>query len=246
MIYNLKKILYKFIFLFSIVFSIINVFPSLCYSEEDNKKCIYLTFDDGPGGKTTAETLDILKRENVPATFFLIGEQIKGQEELINRMLSDGHSIGLHSMTHDRNKLYCNNECFLKEMLDTQALIKEVTGETTNIMRFPFGCNNEKYHLKKELIELLHKNNLKIYDWNVDSTDGAHPASPPSTFIKNSKSNKNNIILLMHCGYQNKNSPKALPEVIKYYKDQGYEFKKITPDTNEEFHFINKKGLSHN
>lgn len=85
---------------------------------------------------------------------------------------------------------------------------------------------------------MLHENNLKIYDWNVDSTDGANHTASPSTYIKHAKSDKNNIILLMHCGYMNKNSAKALPEVIKYYKDKGYTFKAISSDTDEMFHFM--------
>jgi len=209
-------------------------------ASEDKEKTIHITFDDGPGGKITEEVLDILKNENVPATFFLIGSQIKGQEKLLIRMRDEGHSLGLHSMSHNKSKLYSSNETFLKEMLDAQALIKETTGVTTNILRFPFGCNNNSYHLKHELVDLLHDNNLRIFDWNVDSTDGANPKADPSTFIKKSKSDKDNIVLLMHCGYLNKNSAKALPEIIKYYKEQGYKFKSIEDDTQEEFHFIKK------
>lgn len=86
----------------------------------EEEKVIYITFDDGPGGKVTTEVLDILKREEVPATFFLIGDQIKGQEKLIKRMVDEGHSIGLHSMSHSKSKLYSSDKEFLKEMLECQ------------------------------------------------------------------------------------------------------------------------------
>ena len=86
------------------------------YTEEQNKKTVYLTFDDGPGGKVTISVLDILQEEKVPATFFIIGNQICGQENTILRMKNEGHAIGLHSFSHDRNILYRSNEDFINEM----------------------------------------------------------------------------------------------------------------------------------
>lgn len=218
---------------------LINILDITTYCMDD-EKVIYLTFDDGPGGKVTTDILDILKKEEVPATFFVIGNQIKGQEEVILRMKNEAHSIGLHSMSHNKNNLYSSNERFLKEMLDTQTLIQEITGETSCILRFPFGCNNNSYSLKPELVELLHTNNLKIYNWNTDSTDGANHAANPSTYIRKSNSNETDIILLMHCGYLNRNSVKALPEIIKIYKDKGYVFKVITDSTKELYTYRKK------
>ncbi|MDS0524169.1 polysaccharide deacetylase [Clostridium sp. SHJSY1] len=210
------------------------------FSDESNSKTIYLTFDDGPAKKITEETLDILKKEDVPATFFIIGDQIKGQEKLLMRMKDEGHSVGLHSMSHDRCKLYSGNNNFLKEMLEERDSIKEVIGIDCNILRFPFGCNNRTFHLTPDLVDIIHKNNLKIYDWNVDTTDGANVGASPYKYVKNAKSNKETVFLLMHCGYINKTSPKALPEIIKYYKDKGYKFKAITDETDEIFHYISK------
>ncbi len=232
----LKKLCILFIPLFMFFEIPINAFADEC-----GEKSIYLTFDDGPADKVTISILDTLKKENVHATFFLIGNQIKDQEDILIRMKEEGHSLGLHSMTHEKCKLYSSNDGFLKEMLEVQNCIKEATGYTSCILRFPFGCNNNSYKLKPELIELLHKNNFKIYDWNVDSGDGANPHSSPSTLIKKSQSNKENIFLLMHCGYQSKTTAEALPGIIKYYKDQGYTFKVIDSDTPEVFHYINQK-----
>lgn len=222
----------------ALIFFSFNLTYTKALDSDKEEKIIYITFDDGPGGKVTREILDILKENNVPSTFFLIGNQIKGQETILKRMKDEGHSIGLHSMTHNRNKLYSSNDNFLKEMLDSQNAIKEAIGEAPTILRFPFGCNNNSYKLKSSLVDLLHQNNLKIFDWNVDSTDGANHTAPASTFIKKSKSDKSTIILLMHCGFQNKNSAKALPEIIKYYKDNGYTFKAITEDTQEIFRYL--------
>lgn len=235
----MKKLTYYLFIIFPAIFLALNFFPITAYAEE-SEKVIYITFDDGPAGKVTKEVLDILKKENVPATFFVIGSQIKGQEELMKRINDEGHSIGLHSMTHNRSKLYSSNENFLKEMLACQKTIYDACGVNSSVLRFPFGCNNNSYHLKKQLVDLLHENNLKIYDWNVDSTDGANFNASPSTYIRKAKSDKDSIILLMHCGYMNKNSVNALPEVIKYYKDKGYVFKAISTDTEEMFHYLHK------
>lgn len=237
---NLK--IFKRTIIFVLV--IVNFINFQVFATNDNsnvsKKIIYLTFDDGPAGKVTTNILDILKEESVPATFFLIGEQIKGQEKLVQRIYNEGHSLGLHSMSHKKGCLYSSNQTFLKEMLDTQEIINSVVGIKPTILRFPFGCNNNSYKISQSMVDLLHKNNLKIFDWNADSGDGANPNSPPSKFIKNSKSDKDCIILLMHCAYMSKNTVKALPSIIKYYKDNGYEFRKIDDNTPEEFHFMKK------
>lgn len=231
------KTLFKFITLFTII--LLSIFNISSYNKIIEKE-IYLTFDDGPGANITKQTLDILKESQVCATFFLIGNQVKDEPQLVKRMVDEGHSLGIHSMTHNRNSLYSSNESFLKEMKLCQSTIYDTTGIKSNILRFPFGCNNNSYKLKKNLVDLLHQNSLKIYDWNVDTTDGANPHSSPDLFVKNSISNKNRIILLMHCGILNKNSPKALKSIIKYYKDKGYSFKKIDDNTPEEFHYYKK------
>ena len=209
-------------------------------SENDDAKTIYITFDDGPGGKVTKSVLDTLKKENVHATFFVIGSQVKDQEDIILRMKNEGHSIGLHSFTHDRNKLYCSSDNFLKEMLKCQATLYDVTKENYNILRFPFGCNNNTYKLKKELVDLLHSNNLKIFDWTLDSGDGRNYKTSPENLIKNSCKSDQNIVLLMHCSFLNENSARALPGIIKYYKDNGYEFKTLDENSNEVYKLIKK------
>ena len=240
----LKKL--KKLTLFSLIITmffsipIYNTYADEKNNVESNSKVVYLTFDDGPAGKVTNDVLDILKNNSVHATFFLIGCQIKDQEDLVKRIYDEGNSIWLHSMTHKKNSLYCSNEQFLKEMISTQELISTVVPIKPTILRFPFGCNNNTYKISKSMVDLLHDNNLKIYDWNTDSGDGANPNSAPSTILKNAKSTKDRVILLMHCSYLSKNTVKALPSIIQYYKDNGYEFKTIDENTPEEFHFMKK------
>lgn len=234
----------KLLLIFAIFFLFVLVQnPLISYGNEDNSdssKTIYLTFDDGPGAKVTENILDILKSENVNATFFLIGDQIKNQEDLVKKINDEGNAIGLHSMSHDKHKLYSCNENFINEMLTEQSLLEELTSKKTFLVRFPFGCNNTCYHLKESLVDELHEKGFKIYDWNADSTDGANANAPVCTLIKRAQSDKDTVYLLMHCGFINKNSVKALPSVIKYYKYNGYTFKIIDEDTPEIFHYIKK------
>ena len=84
---------------------------------EHKKKIIYLTFDDGPSYKVTNKVLDILKENEVKATFFLIGNQIKDKEDVVKRIYEEGNSIGLHTYTHNFKKIYCDEDKFIQEMI---------------------------------------------------------------------------------------------------------------------------------
>ena len=200
--------------------------------QKDNKKVIYLTFDDGPS-KLTDKFLDILKENNVKATFFLIGNQIQDNEQVVKRIYSEGHSIGLHTYTHKYRKIYRNGDSFIDEMNKSNEVIKRVTGKESHLIRFPGGSRK---HLNKNFLEKLHNNKFKIYDWNIQASDGINPKIPPYKLVKEATKDPdkhNPVILLMHCDYMHKNTCIALPEIIKYYKSQVYEFKPITEDTEE-------------
>ena len=123
-------------------------------------------------------------------------------------------------------------------MLTTQKAIEDVIGCSPKILRFPFGANNSFYKLKKDLVKLLHDNDLRIYDWNADSGDGLNPHLSPSRILKNSKSDKDTVVLLMHASPLHKNTAKALPDIIAYYKAKGYTFKTIDCKTPEVFKYI--------
>lgn len=231
-------------FLFAISFVIIYLFSSLTPTSalvEDltessaEEKVVYLTFDDAPAPKITTKILDILAENDVKATFFVIGQNVKGNEDILKRMIDEGHSIGLHSYTHDGNKLYSSNQNCLDEMIKAQNEIFNATGYKSNILRFPFGCNNSRYKLKQNMVDMLHQNDLYIYDWNVDSGDGINSKLPPEKLYKNSITDKPRAFVLMHASSINKNTTLALPNIIKYYKDNGYTFKIIDKNTKEVF-----------
>lgn len=207
----------------------------------DTEKVIYLTFDDGPCNKVTNKVLDILKENDVKATFFLIGSQIEGSEDVVKRINDEGHSIGLHTYTHKFRHIYCNEDTFIQEMINCRNEINKVVGISPNIIRFPGGSYK---HLSKSYLKKLHDNNFKIYDWNIDNTDALNPKqSPYNLYRKSIKGSKDlqTIILLMHCTNMQNNTCEALPEIIKYYKSHGYEFKTIIEDTPEIYFPMTKK-----
>lgn len=205
----------------------------------NKEKVVYLTFDDAPGGKVTEDMLNTLKKNNVNATFFLIGDQIdNNQQNIVQQIVKEGNAVGLHSYTHKHSKLYGPNSNFFKEMEDCQTAIEKACGVKTYIMRFPFGTCNKYFKLSKSMVNQVHEHNLKIYEWNVDSTDGLHPTMSSKEIAKRAKSDKDVVFVLMHSGYVNKNSAKALQEVINYYKENGYTFKTITTETKELYKII--------
>ena len=148
-------------------------------------------------------------------------------------MKNEGHSIGLHSYSHERNNLYCSNESFINEMKKCQEELFRVTGDYYTILRFPFGSNNSTYRLSKSMADAVHQCGFKIYDWTQDTLDGANPHSSPDQILNRAISTQDNVVILMHTSTINMNSANALKGIIKYYKCQGYTFKKITPDTEE-------------
>ena len=205
----------------------------------DEKKLIYLTFDDGPS-IITDKVLDILKENNVKATFFIIGNQIKGFENVVKRIHDDGHGIGLHTYTHKFKLIYSSRDTFIEEMLHCRNEINKITGTSSNIIRFPGGSSKR---LTKAYLNKLHSYNYKIYDWNIVTLDGINPKTSPNELYREAIINDkelSSIILLLHCDYMHINTYKALPKIIKYYKEKGYEFKTISDDTPELYFPINK------
>lgn len=201
----------------------------------DKGRVVYLTIDDGPTIETTGRMLDILKEHDIKATFFVIGNQIKGKEDLIKRMHDEGHAIGLHSYSHDLKKVYSSQEAFIKEMQRTSDEIKRVLEIEPLILRFPGGSNKR---LNKEFLIRLHKENYKVYDWTISSGDGMYPNNPPKAIFENAVESRGlspSTILLMHSKTNNINSCEALPDIIEFYKKWGYSFEIVTPETPEYY-----------
>lgn len=218
----------------------LNTEKSLNCNSPKPQKIAYLTLDDGPSN-TCNEILDLLKKYNIKATFFLIGNKVEAQQKVVKRISDEGHTIGLHTYTHNMSKIYSSHKIFIDEMKDTSLEIEKVTGSKPNIIRFPGGSNG---HINKEFDEELHNDGYKIFDWNIALSDGINAKLSPDRFIREArlheKKEYNVVFLLAHCDANNKNTCIALPKIIDYYIEKGYVFKPITKDTQEYYCKVKK------
>ncbi|MGO4698518.1 polysaccharide deacetylase family protein [Paenibacillus sp. 2TAB26] len=191
-----------------------------------DQKILYLTFDDGPS-KNTEQVLDILKREGITATFFVLGEHVLKQPELVKRIVKEGHGIGNHTFDHKYDHLYGSFAEFADQVMKTDEAIYRTTGVRTTLVRAPGGTYS---NFDQGYFDAMKAAGYQVHDWNVDSGDSKRqgvPASEIMTTIKGSKiASKLNVLLHDSAGHAE--SVKALPSIIKYYKDKGYTFAKLT------------------
>lgn len=211
--------------------------------KNDGKKIAFLTFDDGPSVTVTPKILDVLKNSNVKATFFLIGKNINSGEKsksMVKRTFEEGHALANHTYSHNMKNLYPKNktnvEYFMEELEETNAAIKNIVGQdfNTRVLRMPGGYMSREYYKDPNLAEFNTKLNEKgMYniDWNAydfDSEGRKKNASELLDEVKKSVGTKEKVVLLMHDTYGKEETAKALPQIIEYLKDQGYEFRTIS------------------
>lgn len=208
----------------------------------DGKKVVYLTFDDGPSEIVTPQILDILKKEDVHATFFLIGKYIdkdQASKDLVKREFDEGNAIGNHTYSHDYNYLYPNGKINLENCMSdfekTNQSLKNILGQdfSTRAVRFPGGqmtWDKKDPSGAEAMDKALHDKDYHQIDWNSLSGD-AEGAPKKAEQLKQevikTVANREKAIILMHDTYGKEETAKALPEVIEYLKGQGYEFKII-------------------
>ena len=195
-------------------------------------KTVYLTFDDGPSERTE-EILDILSEENIKATFFVIGPSDEKTDERIFKIHNEGHSIGLHTMSHDYEKIYLSAENFLKDLEEEREWIYSITGKECRIFRFPGGSNN--YNAPKWLIEEVKEKTkeegLTWYDWNADGKDSLGELLSPEEIAENVLSSEfigsERVTVLLHDSSTRTTTPEALKILISEFRKKGYQFEKI-------------------
>lgn len=194
---------------------------------------IYLTFDDGPNEGTTNVILDILKEENVKATFFVTNS---GPDSLIKREYDEGHTVALHTSTHNYATVYASDESFYADLKSVQDRVKRITGETSMIIRFPGGSSNtvsRKYSpgIMTRLTQSTLAKGYKYYDWNISSGDAGETTLASGVYnnvVSNLSKDKVNMILMHDIKTYTRD---ALKQIIQYGKANGYKFEKITMKT---------------
>lgn len=199
---------------------------SLSFADVNNGKEIYLTFDDGPSDRVTPKILDILKDENVKATFFIVGKNAERRKKLLKREFDEGHAIGVHSYSHKYKDIYSSPESLLKDIDDCNEIIKEVTGRKSSLYRFPGGS----FGLSSGLIGAVTAHGMQYVDWNASFRDSEIMSPTPSQLIRAAKTtiaNPNKVIMLAHDTTDKTATAAALRDVIAYFKNEGYTFKTL-------------------
>lgn len=201
-----------------------------------SNKTIYLTFDDGPSPRTP-EVLKILRDNGVKATFFVT--HISGKSShYMKDIVAEGHTIALHSYTHDYDKIYASEEAYFADLQQISDLVYSETGVRTNLIRFPGGSSNivSRFNpgIMTRLTQQVTDKGYVYFDWNVVSGDANRGGATAQQIINNCRkvSKKSDaVIVLMHDSVEKRTTVEALPEVIAYYKAAGCKFATITEST---------------
>lgn len=195
----------------------------------DTKRA-FLTFDDGPSSVTNT-ILDVLKQENVKATFFVLGSRVETKPEVVKRIYDEGHYIANHGYSHVYENIYASPQAVLDEYNRCNEAVKNVIGVpeyNSHLFRFPGGLTGGKYaDIKSQAKELLKQNDIVHVDWNALNGD-AETNNLSIDFelarLQETTQNKNSVVILMHDAPVKKVTAEALPQIISYLREQGYEF----------------------
>ena len=194
---------------------------------------VFLTFDDGPSKSVTIPILDILKQNNVKATFFVLGSNAERYPEIVKRAYQEGHYIANHSFTHVYSNIYSSPQAVLDEYNRTEIAIKNAIGDQTynsRVFRFPGGTSGGKYaNIKAEAVNLLNQNNVAHLDWNALTADaaGLDNVNDMMYYVETTMGNKNSVVILMHDIGTKKSTYELLPQLIQALKEKGYVFENI-------------------
>ena len=196
-------------------------------------KRVFLTFDDGPSKTVTPLILDLLKQENIKATFFLLGSRVELNPDIVKREYDEGHYIANHGYSHNYTNIYQTPQSVVDEFNATEAAIKNALGNqeyNSYLFRFPGGMPGGKHaQLKAEAAQILEQNGVAHLDWNALTSDAAG-AKTNEEMLQNAISTigeKNSVVILMHDAGDKILTYELLPNLISYLREKGYEFKNM-------------------
>lgn len=205
---------------------------------EPEGKVIYLTFDDGPG-PYTKELLDVLKKYDVKATFFVVKTKYL---DLLKDIAADGHAIGIHSVSHDYEEIYSSEEAYFRDLNELRNLIKQTCGVETTLVRFPGGSSNTVSKFNKgimtRLCQALTDMGYQYFDWNVNSGDAGLTKKTEEViqYIKDGVVKQDISIVLQHDIKEY--SVQAVEEIILWALENGYRFLPLDPTSPNAHHEV--------
>ena len=193
-------------------------------------KRVFLTFDDGPSKNVSTSILDVLKQENIKASFFLLGSRVELYPDIVKREYDEGHFIASHGYSHVYTQIYASAQSVLDEYNKSLTAIRNAIGEqeyNPHLFRFPGGYTGGKYALiKQEAATLLEQNGIMYVDWNALTSDSAGSTTTEQFLAELDRTVKQHtsVVVLMHDAGTKQATADALPQIIAYFRDRGYEF----------------------
>lgn len=194
------------------------------------KPIAYVTFDDGPN-VYSASILSTLAAHKVKATFFYVEPNVRKYATFAKRAAKEGHYLGLHSVTHQANRLYRSPQSFMGEMNQTQQTVKQISGQSSILIRAPYGS---KPYLKQPYRDAMVKKGYRLWDWDIDSLDWKYSPSAKYRILQNVKAGvqqqkkrgDQHVVILLH---EKKATADILPDILNYLKKEGYELRAYDP-----------------
>lgn len=205
-----------------------------------NEKIVYLTFDDGPS-ENTGKILDILEKYNAKATFFITGAS-EEHRPLIKKAYESGHTIGLHTYSHNYSEVYSTEEAYFADLEKIGKVAEEQIGFVPCFIRFPGGASNlvsAKYNkgIMTRLTAAVQEKGYQYYDWNVDSGDGS--GCGKDQILANAMTDRfSHPMILFHDSESKDATVEALPQIIEYYENLGYELRAIDRESFVSQHAV--------
>ena len=193
---------------------------------DSSEKIIYLTFDDGPSDRVTPKILDVLKEENVKATFFIVGKNAVLRKDILRRAVREGHTLGVHSYSHVYNEIYSSVQSLLEDIDRCNKVIQEIAGAPASVYRFPGGS----FFLSEPLKQAVLDRGMKYIDWNASLNDAELQDPTPDSLFDTAvatAANRDKVVLLAHDTTDKTATAEAIKNVIRYFKQQGYKFEKF-------------------
>ncbi len=202
------------------------------YKTSDPKR-IFLTFDDGPTMQVTPYILDLLKNEDIKATFFVLGNRVDANPELVKREYEEGHFIANHGYSHKYSAIYASTDAVIDEYSKTNQSIRDAIGNqeyNSLAFRFPGGSVGGYYDsLKKATKQILREKGIVSIDWNalIGDSEGLKTKEKLLSRFYETMKNQSSVVLLMHDAADKILTYETLPEIISYCRENGYEFKSL-------------------
>ena len=195
---------------------------------------VYLTFNSVPG-ENTNDILDVLAQHDVKATFFVVGSDAEGSAEVYQRIVNEGHTIGMHSYSNQYSLIYSSTNAFKEDYVKLSDYLYELTGTRSKFYRFPGGSGNEISNVNMaEFVHILNQEQITYFDWNVSAGDAAnsYTVEDVQKNVLDGVAKYKTSVVLLHDGENKSTTVDALGSLIQTLKSQGAVILPIDENTN--------------